>query len=495
MSLRSYLSSCINSIADIEAMKFALRKEQAERSLSAFITQAWHVLEPNTAYINNWHIDVMSECLTAVTQGQIRRLLINIPPRYMKSIAVSVMWPTWTWVSRPSTRWLFVSYAHSLSVKHSVDRRMIIQSDWYWSRWGDVYHLTSDQNVKTEYLNSQRGVMVATSVGAGALGKGGDVIIVDDPHNPREAQSDVQRQAAIDFFDLTLATRLDNKKTGAIVVVMQRLHERDLSGHILERGGYEHLCLSAEAEKRTIIQMPISFKGIIREEGDILWPEREGAKELAEQKRALGSYGYSSQYQQRPSPAEGGLLKRDWWQYYKQVPARFDEVIQSWDMTFKETVDGSYVVGQVWGRSGADKYLLDQVRDRMDFPTTLQAVISLSAKWPQAKAKLVEDKANGPAVIDALRREISGLIAVSPQGSKEARAAAVSPDIEAGNVYLPDPSIAPWLHDFIEECAVFPKGVNNDQVDCLSQALIRLAGAKPLPEETRKLFRGVSLYA
>ncbi|MBT9141986.1 MAG: hypothetical protein DDT29_00379 [Dehalococcoidia bacterium] len=471
------------------------RIELAKQDLSSYIRQAWQIIEPATAYMHNWHIDAMSEHLTAVTQGQIRRLLINIPPRYMKSIMVSVMWPTWTWISHPSRRWLFASYAHSLSVKHSVDRRMIIQSDWYRSRWGDVYHLTSDQNVKTEYLNSQRGVMVATSVGAGALGKGGDVIIVDDPHNPREAQSDVQRKAAIDFFDLTLSTRLDDKKTGAIVVIMQRLHERDLSGHILERGDYGHLYLPAEAETRTIIQMPISFKEIIREEGDILWPEREGAKEIAEQKRALGSYGYSGQYQQRPSPAEGGLLKREWWRYYKQAPARFDEIIQSWDMTFKETIGGSYVVGQVWGRVGADKYLLDQVRDRMDFLDTLRAVRAVAAKWPQAKAKLVEDKANGPAVINALRREISGLIAVSPQGSKEARAAVVSPEIEAGNVHLPDPSIAPWVHDFVEECATFPKGVYDDQVDCFSQALIRLAVAKALPEETRILFREASLYA
>ncbi len=469
--------------------------EVAQRDFAEYIRQAWPVIEPATTYKHNWHIDAMAEYLTAVTQGQIQRLLINIPPRYMKSIAVSVLWPTWCWINRPASRWIFASYSQSLSVKHSVDRRSVIQSDWYQDRWAGVYSLTSDQNVKTEYQNSKRGVMVATSIGSGVLGKGGTHIVVDDPHNPREAQSEVQRKAAIDFFDQTLSTRLDDKKTGAIVVIMQRLHEKDLSGHILERGGYEHLCLPAEAETRTIIQMPISSKEVIREEGAILWPKREGAKELHAQKRALGSYGYSGQYQQRPSPADGGIFKRSWWRYYKQAPAHFDEIIQSWDMTFKETAGGSYVVGQVWCRVGADKYLLDQVRVRMDFPATVQAVKSLSAKWPQVRTILVENKANGPAVIDALRREVSGLIAVTPQGSKEARAAAVSPDVEAGNVCLPDPSIAPWVHDFVEECSAFPKAATDDQCDCMSQALLRFARNKPLTDDAKALFKNVSLYS
>lgn len=293
-----------------------VRAELARRSLSRYIREAWQVIEPGTEYLHNWHIDAISEYLTAVTQGQILRLLINMPPRYMKSISVSVMWPTWSWIDRPSSRWIFASYSQSLSTKHSVDRRTIIQSDWYRSHWGDLYNLTSDQNVKTEYQNDKRGVMVATSVGGTATGKGGDFIIVDDPHNPKEAQSDIQREAAITFFDQTLSTRLDNKKTGAIVVVMQRLHERDLSGHILERGGYEHLCLPAEAEKRTVIRMPVSLKEIIREERGLLWPEREGPQEIAGQKISLGSYGYAGQYQQRPSPAEGGILKRYWWRFW-----------------------------------------------------------------------------------------------------------------------------------------------------------------------------------
>jgi predicted phage terminase large subunit-like protein len=198
-------------------------------------------------------------------------------------------------------------------------------------------------------------------------------------------------------------------------------------------------------------------------------------------------------YQQSPQPAQGQIFKRDWWNFYRQAPFPFDEIIQSWDMAFKGTDASDFVVGQVWGRKKADKYLLDQVRARMDFPTTIQAVKTLSAKWPQAHAKLAEDKANGPAVIDTLKREISGLIAIEPQGSKEARANAVSPQIESGNVYLPDPSIAPWIHDLIEECAAFPKGTNDDQVDAMTQALLRL-GEGTVDPSSVSLLRGVRIY-
>jgi predicted phage terminase large subunit-like protein len=446
----------------------------AGRSFSEYVRQSWHVIEPATPFMSNWHIDAISDYLEAVTGGEILRLLINMPPRYMKSICVSVLWPTWEWINHPESRWLFAAYSASISGKHSVDRRRVIESDWYQARWSQVYQLTTDQNIKTEYENSRRGVMFTTSVGGTATGKGGTRIVVDDPHNPMEAESDVQRQTAIDFFDRTLSSRLDDKKKGAIVVVMQRLHEQDLSGHCIEQG-YTHLSLPAEAEKRIIISTP-SGRTFAREAGDILWPEREGTAELARAKVAMGSYAYAGQYQQQPSPAEGGMLKREWWRYYKEAPADFDEVIQSWDMTFKDTKGADYVVGQVWGRKGASKYLLDQVRGRMDFPTTIKAFQGLTSKWPAAEAKLVEDKANGSAVIQTLKGTISGIIAIEPQGGKASRVSAVSPTIEASNVYLPDPTLEPWVHDFVEECAVFPNGTNDDQVDSMSQALTRWLG-------------------
>lgn len=445
--------------------------EEAISKLSKLIRLAWPIIEPGTPYLHNWHVDAMCEYLEAVTLGQITRLLINIPPRYMKSTCVTVMWPVWEWLHKPELRYLCASYSGDLSTDHSVARRTIIQSDWYQTHYGHIFKLTSDQNVKTEYRNDKRGVMFATSLGGTGTGKGGNRVIVDDPHNVKQALSDTQRQTDVRMFDQSLSTRLNDKKRDAIVVVMQRLNEADVSARCIELG-YTHLNLPAIAEKRTVVSLP-SGKEVIREAGDLLWEEREGQPELDSTKRALGSYAFAGQYQQTPSPAEGGILKRDWWKFYKAAPTDFDEVIQSWDMAFKDLDTSDFVVGGVWGRKGADKYLLDQVRGRMDFPATLTAVRTLSGKWPQAIAKLVEDKANGTAVIATLRHEITGLIPVNPEGGKMARAQAVAPQIEAGNVYLPDPSIAPWVHDFIEECAAFPNAAHDDQVDQMSQALLR----------------------
>ena len=252
-----------------------LLTRQAARSLRAFVEQAWPVLEPTTPFLPNWHIDLVCEHLEAITAGETTRLLINLPPRYMKSLLVSVFWPVWEWISSPSRRWICVSYSDALSLKLSLDRRTLVQSDWYQARWGHTVQLSSDQNVKGEFRNTRQGVMVATSVGGSATGKGGDRIIVDDLHNPHQADSDAQREAALRFFRETLSTRLDTPKTGAVVVVMQRLHEADLSARCLELG-YRHLCLPVEADVATDIVFPVSGRVVTRAPGHLLWPAREG---------------------------------------------------------------------------------------------------------------------------------------------------------------------------------------------------------------------------
>lgn len=290
-----------------------------QSSLSAFVRAAWPVLEPGTPYLHNWHIDLISEHLEAVTRGEITRLLINMPPRYGKSNLVSVLWPVWEWIDHPETRWMFASYSGSLSSKHSLDRRAVIQSDWYQERWGDRFHLAGDQNVKMEFMNDRRGVMVATSVNGPATGKGGNRLILDDPHDPRRAESDVQRQAAVTFFDRTLGNRLNDKKKGAIVVVMQRLHQEDISARCLELG-YTHVKIPAEALGRTVVYFP-SGREIVREDGELLWPDREGPAEIAAAKTSMGSYAFAGQYEQEPVPAGGGLFKREWFaQVVEAVP-------------------------------------------------------------------------------------------------------------------------------------------------------------------------------
>lgn len=287
-----------------------LDADRCASSFAEFVRDAWPVLEPVTPYLGNWHIDLIAEHLEEVTAGRETRLLVNMPPRYGKSILITVLWPVWEWLTRPETRWMFASYSSSLSTKHSVDRRAVIQSDWYQERWGERFKLSTDQNVKTEFQNDRRGVMVSTSVGGSATGKGGDRIVVDDLQNPKDAESDAVRLSALNFFDRTLSNRLNDKRRGAIVVVMQRLHQADISARCLELG-YTHVKIPAEALGRTVVHFP-SGREVVREDGDLLWPEREGPAEIDAARSQMGSYGYAGQYLQEPAPPGGGLFKREW---------------------------------------------------------------------------------------------------------------------------------------------------------------------------------------
>lgn len=450
----------------------AIEASIAADSLEDYVQQAWPVLEPKTTYLSNWHIGLLCEYLTAVLLGQVTRLIINEPPRYMKSLLVSVMWPTWAWIKAPHLRWLFASYSLNLSIKHSVDRRDVLRSPWYRARWGDRFRLAEDANLKSEFQNTAKGAMVALSVGGGTgLGKGADVLVVDDPVNPKQAHSDVLREAANRYFDQTLMTRLNDKERGAVVVVMQRLHERDLTGHLLADGGWTHLCLPAEAERHTMIHFPLSGETRVREAGEVLWPDREGLPQLAELKTRLGTTGYAGQYQQRPSPEGGAIIKEGWLCWYLERPVRFDLLFASWDLAFKKTSDSSYVAGQVWGVLGARRYLLDRVRRRMSFTETVRAIKALHAQWPAAVPILVEDKANGPAVISTLEEEVPGIIPVEPDGDKVARCHACAPYFEAGNVILPVPAIAPWVQEYVAELLLFPNAASNDETDATTQAL------------------------
>ena len=292
-----------------------------------------------------------------------------------------------------------------------------------------------------------------------------------------------------------MATRLNDLNTGHKVVIQQRLHEADLSGDLLTRGAYEWLCLPAEFEPERRCVTSLGWTDPRQQPGDLLWPEKVTRRNLEELKISLGSYRYAGQYQQRPAPAEGGIFKRIWWRFWRPahielrpvevktpdgglvtipavpIPAQFDKQIHSWDLAFKDRPTSDFGVVQVWGAIKADRYLLDQRRERLDMPATKEAVKEMCRKWPKAATILVEDKANGPAVIQELRHDVSGLIAVNPEGGKTVRAHAVSAQVESGNVYLPHPDIAPWVWDFIEEAAAFPNCRNDDQVDAMTQAL------------------------
>ncbi len=484
-----------------------VRYAQAKKSLKHFVTQAWQILEPATPLLWNWHLDLLCEHLESVSRGECHQLAVNIPPRYMKSMLVTIMWPCWEWATNPGLRYLFVSYAAKLSVEHSVKRRLILESPWYATGmhgyWGHKdYSLTDDQNTKTGYANTYRGQMDATSVGASAIGQGGDRVVIDDPVNPQEALSDTQRATANDFFDAHLSSRLNTKQgehEGAFVLVMQRLHMDDLTGHVLKEGGWEHVCIPAIAEKDEDVVFP-SGHTVHRCAESLLWPEREGQEQINKARLRLNSYGFAGQYQQRPVPLEGGLIKRTYLRFWvsewlpgdergvnapgdiMQLPAGdLTDFCQSWDTTYWETSTADYCVGQVWAKMKALRFLLHQDRARRDLPSTKAAIRAMSTEWPEALRKYVERTANGSEVLRTMMLEIPGLVGVDVKGSKEARLHAELGQFEAFQVVIPHPREAAWVGEYMLELTTYPSAEHDDQVDCTSQALkkMREGGTAP----------------
>lgn len=441
------------------------RNELARRSYRDFIIRAHHGV-----YRHFRHTELICRALQPIADGVQKYLIVEMPPRHSKSMTITETFPSYFLGKNPGKRVIATAYSDELARKFGrLNRNKLAE-------FGPLLFGVEIDQGKSASNNwnilGSRGGMVATGIGGSITGEGADLMIIDDPiKNAEEANSATMRKKVWSEWESTLSTRLHNG--GSVIVVMTRWHEDDLVGRLLKNSphNWERLRLPAIAEEEDDL--------LGRSVGEALCPELGFTEEWAAlKKREVGSMTWASLYQQRPAPAEGAIFRRGWWKYYKKAPARFEEVLQSWDMAFKGTDGSDYVVGQVWGRIGADKYLLDQVRARMTFTETLHAVRSLSSKWPRARAKLVEDKANGTAVIDALKRQIPGLIPVEPDGGKVVRAQAVSPDIEAGNVYIPEPDGAAWVHDYVEEFASFPNGQNDDQVDCTTQALNRL-GNKP----------------
>lgn len=320
-----------------------IQKELAERSLADFIRIGWPQIDP-ADFVTNWHIDAISEHLEAVTFGDLRRLIINIPPRHMKSLSVSVAWPAWVWAQRkrsklsgPSVGFLSTSYAQSLSVRDGLKCRRLIDSPWYQRNWGDRYALTSDQNTKIRFDNDKGGYRLASSVDGTATGEGGDVIIVDDPISAKDALSDTVRQSTNDWFDNTMSSRLNDPKTGAFVLIMQRLHEDDMVGHVLERdpGQWTQLCLPARYEPDHPHVWPLDPRKV---KNELLWPERMGEAEVAQLECTMGPYTAAGQLQQRPSPKEGGVIMRDWlrlWPANRKLP-KFEFIVLSLDTAFTQ---------------------------------------------------------------------------------------------------------------------------------------------------------------
>ena len=451
-----------------------------KRSLKEFTKSSWPTIEPGRDFHDNWHIDAISEHLQAVVEGDIKRLIINIPPRHMKSISVAVALPAWTWTIQPEKRFLFASYASSLSVRDSVKCRRLISSPWYQHHFGDKFDLTGDQNQKQRFENDKTGMRIATSVDGALTGEGGDIIVIDDPHNVREAESSAVREGVLDWWDQAMQTRLNDPKTGAFVIIMQRVHENDLTGHILanEHDDWDHLCLPARYEigHPSETKSSLSFTDPRTKEGELLWPERIDEQTLANLERSLGTYAAAGQLQQRPMPKGGGILRAEWW-----VPWESDDlpeieyVMQSYDTAFSTKEKSSYSARTTWGvfrKNGQiNVIVIEMWYDRVTYPELRTLAQEAYEEW-QPDAVMIEKKASGQSLLQDLRMAGVPVIEYNPDRDKEARAHASSALLEDGRIYFP--ANKKWAKDLIDICAAFPAGDNDDIVDTCTQAWLRL---------------------
>ena len=321
------------------------------QDFSTFAARCFYDLNPQTDLAMNWHLEVIAAKLTAVRQGKIRRLIINLPPRHLKSLMASIAFPAWCLGHDPSAQILCVSYAQDLADKLARDCRSIMMSGWYQRIF--LTRLAPHRQAVQEFLTTRQGYRLATSNGGVLTGRGADIILIDDPLKPEEALSDVQRQAANDWFDHTLYSRLNDKRHGAIVIIMQRLHEDDLVGHVLAQEPWEVVRFPAIAEEDEVheIETILGPRTFRRRRGEALHPGREPLDTLDRIRRTVGEYNFAGQYQQSPAPLGGGLVKEEWFRRYgeKDRPESFDRVVQSWDTANKPTELADYSVCTTWG--------------------------------------------------------------------------------------------------------------------------------------------------
>ncbi len=459
------------------AARIVLERRACRNHLAPFIRGVFRIVSPADAYKHNWHIDLIAEHLEAVYNQEILRLIINIPPRYLKSISATVAFPAWVLGQNPSKRIMAASYSHFLSFKHSIDCRLVMESDWYKSIFPETV-LRYGQIEKRKFETISKGHRIATSVGRGGttVGEGGDILLVDDPVNPEQAYSEPERNTANRWYDQTYSTRLNDKKKGAIVIIMQRLHQNDLAGHVQKRDEWTVLKIPGEFKKRTIFDLKVvddlgqvkKTKKILKKDS-LLHPKYEGQVEIERSKKTLGSYGYSAQYQQNPSPEGGGIIKLAWFKRYKVLPPLQDvvQITQFWDTAQKsnEVLNAPWVCG-TWYSTYDHHYLVHIFRDWMDYPAGKRTVKILAAKWTPHQI-IIEDKSTGQSLIQELTR--LPVLPFEPVQDKITRLSTESGLVESGVIYLPEE--APWLFDFEEEIQLFPNSTFKDQADMLSMAL------------------------
>jgi predicted phage terminase large subunit-like protein len=424
---------------------------------------------PGQPFRPNWHLEAIAHALQRVIDGETKRLIILMPPRNLKSICASVALPAFLLGRKPRHKIICVSYSADLANKHSRDCRAVMMASWYQSAF-PLTRIDPAKSAETEFMTTRRGFRLATSTGGTLTGRGGDILILDDPMKSDDANSETSRLHCQQWCSNTLFSRLDDKVNGTIILVMQRLHVDDLAGHFMQHGGWEILELPAIAEVEQVI--PIG-PGLVhrRAVGDVLHPEREPRDALNRLKVDMGSYQFTAQYQQAPVPAGGNMIKWEWFNFFSDPPplSNGSKIVQSWDTAWTTSELANYSVGIT---AQIDKtgtiWVLDLVRGRWEFPD-LQREIIKAARCHHPKCILIEDHASGIGLQQTLKREGFPVIAIKPKGEKEVRMHTHTATLEAGKVFLR--AGTPWLGDLRTEMLAFPHGKHDDQVDALSQLM------------------------
>ena len=470
-----------------------LEKRACERSYYEFFKAAWPILHPVSPFIDNWHFKYICDELQKEIHRIGRRekkttdLIVEICPRSAKSLMASVELTPWAWIHYPWMKFINSSYKEELSIEHLVFSRDIIRSDWYQRNWGNIYKLTGDQNQKHNYRNDKMGSRLACAVGAPPTGKGADVVIADDLLNPLTAASEIDIKNAKNHYDLALYNRLNDPQIGLRMLIMQRLHEDDPVGHSLKTNpkGYRRITIPADTSA------PINPPELLSNYQDgFFFKERFNKEVLDAAKLVHGLVGYACQYLQSILSMAGNTYERGWFNRYGKAPQEFDVIRSYWDLGFKKGPKNSYVVGQVWGRIEKKNYLLYQFREKTGIIGSMDAIIATCKKFPFCTDVVIEDKANGPAVMEQLKNVIPGIRPWPDKGmqmdSKPARWTAAAPIARGGQVWIPAEEEGEWqskidpetrksaIDTWLDEVITAPNSTYNDQIDTFAMAMLDL---------------------
>ena len=452
-----------------------VKTELAERKLHKFVQQVWPVIEPTAPFVDGWHIGAVCEHLEAVINRDIRNLLILIPPRHTKSLTASVCLNPWAWIKSPGSRFMYASYSTGLSTEHAVLSRRVIDSDWYQERWGSGYRLTTDQNVKTNYENTYRGYRISTSVGGTVTGHGADFLGLDDPHNLNETHSEVSRIRVHEFYRRVWHSRLNDPKTGCRFCIMQRGHQDDLAGRMIEEFGYEVLMLPTEYDPKRSTVSSIGFKDPRTEQGELICENRHGKKEV-EEDRGIKGRDFETQYNQNPQPEEGLMFKRAWFRVVDVLPVKGRvATARFWDCAATELRPGKdpdFTVGTKLSKfEDGTFYVEDVVRGRWS-PHVVDETIVKTAQLDGPKVKIREEQepgASGKSMIAIHTRMLAGYdyAGRAPSGAKTTRWRPVAVQAEAGNVVL---LRGEWNQAWLQEITTVPDSKHDDQADSVAGA-------------------------